>query len=67
MDFQQQADVYLQRFREEALSAIARYETTATKILGTQLSMPHTEMTAAQTAQVNLLRTVLEDLKMLSE
>ncbi len=64
-DYKKQADVYLTRFSEEALSAIASYKTAANKVIQTKISPPVTTISPAQIAQINLLTATAEELTQL--
>jgi hypothetical protein len=57
----QQADVYLARFSAEGMAAIATYESAAIPILQAKISASDTPSPARE-AQINLLKTTLEDL-----
>ncbi len=67
IDHKKQADVYLLRFSEEALGAIATYQKVATNVIQTELSLPVATLSPGQTAQINLLTTTAEDLAELIE
>lgn len=67
IDFQAQADVYLDRFSVEALEAIATYKQTAQPTIQTKLSPPITTPSPAKIAQINLLKTTAEELSQLIE
>ena len=66
IDFAQQADIYLERFSKEALNVIAAYETEANRIIQTKRSTP-TAASPAHKAQINLLKTTLNELEELLE
>lgn len=67
VDFKGQADIYLARFSEEALRAIAAYEVEANRVIQTKISAPIAVNSVDSEAQVNLLRTTLADLSCLIE
>ena len=66
IDFAQQASVYLERFSEEALRAIATYELAANEIIQAKISAI-TPLPLARKAQINLLKTTLSELEELLE
>ncbi|MEL6777839.1 MAG: dynamin family protein [Cyanobacteria bacterium J06597_16] len=66
-DFEQQADIYLTRFSEAALSAIATYESAAALVLRTKIAAPVETSSAARQAQINLLKNTRLELTELIE
>ncbi|MEN8445568.1 MAG: dynamin, partial [Cyanobacteria bacterium J06555_13] len=67
VDFKAQADIYLARFSEEALGAIAAYEPEANRVIHTKISAPIAVNSVASEAQINLLKTTLAELTDLIE
>lgn len=67
VEFKAQADIYLARFSEEALRAIATYEMEANRVIQTKIAAPITVNSVASAAQLNLLKTTLADLTDLVE
>ncbi len=57
----------MSRFFNAAVGAIATYATTASNVLNTQLPAPALDISPAQAAQINLLKTTLIDLEKLNE
>ena len=62
LDYEQQADIYLARFSEEALRALASYERETRKVLDTEITLPKAELSDSHAAQLHLIKTTKEDL-----
>jgi len=61
-DFVQQADIYLNRFSEEALAALSLYHNSGNDLIQTSLSEPEAVISHHRQAQLNLLQTTLDEL-----
>ena len=63
VDFAQQTDIYLCRFSTEALASVATYEQQANSILTEKPSDTTATRDLALEAQINLIKTTLEELE----
>ena len=66
IDFTQQADIYLDRFSNEAQSSLTNYERESKKVIQAELTEPAPANSLAKEAQLSLLKSTLEDLTELS-
>ncbi|MEO1621512.1 MAG: dynamin family protein, partial [Cyanobacteria bacterium J06632_3] len=62
MDFAAQADIYLSRFSEEALTTLANYEAAGTQAIQKELAPIQNSPSPAREAQLSLLKSTLEEL-----
>ena len=62
IDFAQQADIYLERFSQEARSALKTYEITGRKVIETRLSTPTAESSPVRESQLGLLKSTADQL-----
>ena len=62
IDYLQQANIYLNRFSEEALQALDTYEKEAKPIIDINIPKPQSQHSAAHEAQLNLLKSTKEEL-----
>ncbi|MEO0887841.1 MAG: dynamin family protein [Cyanobacteria bacterium J06648_10] len=67
IDYTQQADIYLSRFSKEALQAVNEYKQTGDRILNTPITKTTNTPSPAKEAQLNLLKSTIEELTDLIE
>ncbi|MEM9149782.1 MAG: dynamin family protein [Cyanobacteria bacterium P01_F01_bin.3] len=63
IDFPQQADIYLERFSNEAQLLLTQYENAGKTVIQMPFSAPEPSISSRKSAELNLLSTTLKELK----